>query len=366
MAKNIAILGTGGHGWLAFSNYIKKTNHNINLFGLTVDYGGSGGIWYRLQEINNFELTRNIFHIAKPVLPWGDFNKIITYFMSQKFGSEVAKCLDFRSDDLNRHLENFEILSNFLCLEKKICDTFIEFFEYVFRYYLKYKDSLEYSTDKKFCFGYPWQDFVFWNLGKVDDLNVFYKQYGILPKHLNLYFTAKEREVLVGCSKKYQYLGEDIIDNATEPILPHSLEIYTVNQEKATASETFLEILQTSDYIIFPTGSITNWLPLISIDEVLKILQEYSLNQKLIWVVNLEKSKNEVDLIDYIDFLKEKNLSPKLIIPAEYEKYQNKEGFHNFMHIKKSDLKFYPELKIKANNHYDQESLEKILNKIIL
>lgn len=363
MSKTISIFGTGGHGWRVFTDLIINTTETINMFGLTVDYGGSGGIWYRLQEVDNFSLTRNIFNEAKPVLPWGDFNKIISYFMSYRFTPEVAKCLDFRSNSLNSHLHNFQILSDYLALSEKIHNGFEDFFRYSFDFYLQYKTKIGYSTKKEFCFGYPWQDFVFWNLGRVDDLNSFYKDHKILPQNLNLYFTANEREVLVGKSKNREYIGEDQIDNALEPIIPESLEIFTANQQKITPSQSLFQRLERSDIIIFPTGSITNWLPLVSVSGILELLQKYSKNGKLFWIVNLEKAKNECDLTEYINFLEARSLKPKLLFSVDYEKYQNRENFHNFSKIG-SGIDAYPVLKTDQNHHYIPQSVTQELEKM--
>lgn len=363
MSKTIAILGTGGHGWQVFTNLIKDTSYTINMFGLTVDYGGSGGLWYRLQEINNFELTKNIFHEAKPVLPWGDFNKIIQHFMAYKFSPEVARCLDFRSENLNSHLHNFHILSDYLALTPEIHNGFEEFFLYSFKFYQKYKDKLGYTTKKKFCFGYPWQDFVFWNLGRVDDLNTFYKNHKILPNNLNLYFTAKEREVLVGSSENRQYLGEDQVDNSQEPILPESLEIFTTEQEKVIPDQLFLQRLERSEMVIFPTGSITNWLPLVSVSGVLELLQKYSKEGSLYWVLNLEKALNEVSISEYLRFLKKQKLKPKLILPRDFETYKEQKNFHNFTNL---DLEFelIPALEVDVNKYYKPASITKVLKNL--
>ena len=362
--KTIAILGTGGHGWEVFSDLINRNEHILNFFGLTVDYGGSGGIWYRLQEIDNFALTRNLFGEAKPVLPWGDFNKIIMHFTTRRFGSLVGKGLDFRSNDFSDHLQNFHLLADHLALEKNITDGFEEFFRFSFNFYLDHKNKLGYKTSKKFCFGYPWQDFVFWNLGKMDDVNIFYKSHRIFPENMNIYFTALEREVLVGESKKQKYEGEHMVDSANEPILPKSLKIFNTYKKSIKADEKFLERLKRSDKIILPTGSITNWLPLINMPEVLEILKEYDQKKSLIWLVNLKKAENEMNLIDYQNFLKEKDLNPTLIIPKKYEEYTGQDEYHDFTNLN-TDGTIIPALEICNQKKYTPLSISEVLQMIL-
>jgi hypothetical protein len=370
MNKTISILGTGGHGWEVFSDYIyhNKTNP-VQVFGLTVDYGGSGGIWYRLQEINDFELSKKAFGDKKPVMPWGDFNKIILNFLLKKYGSIVASTLDFRSEDLDAHLSNFQIMADYFALDTNSEEHFENFFRFCFDYYQQNKDKLNYQTEKDFCFGYPWQDFVFWNLGGIEDVNNFYQSYNLFPKTFNIHFTSVEREVLIGQSEKgNKYFGEDQVDNAQEPILPDSLQILDTNNKPISVYPKFIEKLKSSDTIILPVGSITNWLPLLNLKEVQEILQEYSQNKKLYWFVNLQRAKNEFDIQVYIDYLKQKSINPILVIPANYQQLNSSvdRRYHNLSEIKNYPQELIlPGIEIIENWKYDPKITKNLVEKYI-
>lgn len=350
--KQILILGVGGHGWQIFSDYLENTKDLVKMYGLTCDYGGSGGIWYRLQKINDFELNKKLHVQKKAILPWGDFNKIICHFLTKKHGKIVGEVLDFRSDDLETHRVNFEILSDHLVLEKSMHEEFWKYFCTTFEYYKKHKNNLNYETKKSFCFGYVWQDFVYWNLGKLDGLNEFYKLKNVLPKNLSLEFTHPERTILQGKNIRGQKLiGEELVDNSPVPVLPKSLELVQVEVESSNSIEDFLQDLENADKILIPTGSIANWLPLFRIPKVVNKLKQ----KNIFWFLNLAKTKNEMPLIEYIHYLVDLDMNLNLVTSNRITNLKDL-GNGLELSIDKEEIDLLGELEVKV--YYSLESTE--------
>ena len=229
MPTKAVLFGNGGHGWSSLENLIEtRQDIFIKAFNLTTDYGGSGGIWYRLLEHDDSQLSKLLYGEARSVLPWGDYNKIVIHYATKRYGSLMGQILDFRSNNIDKHKENFELLSDMMALEKPVYDDFWQYFEIAFNYYQTHKKELKYETKKEFCFGYPWQDYVWWNLGGVADVNIFYHAKNIIPDNFEMHYTAKDRRVLTGVTTTYRELiGEDVLDNAIDPVLPESLRIRT-------------------------------------------------------------------------------------------------------------------------------------------
>ncbi len=370
MSKKVIILGSGGHGWQIFENYLAESlEDQVKIYGLTVDYGGSGGIWYRLLEYDDYTLSRKLFGEVKPILPWGDFNKIIIHCISRLYGSVVAKTLDFRSFDLDSHIRAFHILADYMALEKSICDHFEDFFTTSLEYFKENQDDLEYDPGKEFCLGYPWQDFVFWNLGGVADVNLFYKKKHVFPQNLKISFTADNRQILVAKNAKSQeFFGEDEVDHSQHPILPDSLKILDLNKDLAKPKDFLINDLEQVDLIIIPTGSIANWLPLINQSKIAQIIEKKSQLNKVFWFLNLKKNENEFGLETYLDYLLSKNIKPNLVTANPEENLENLD--HNLFSqdllnlIKQQNLEFHTKLKVINGWKYDPVSVRSFMKEI--
>jgi hypothetical protein len=367
--KKISILGFGGHGWEIFSDYLSNTQNLVKMSTLTCDYGGSGGVWYRLLEHNNFELNIKLHGQKRPVFPWGDFNKIIQHFLSLKYNKLVGNTLNFRSEQLETHKVNFDILSDHLILEKEVYDRFWSYFCTSFKYYQKYKNELDYKTNKSFCFGYVWQEFTFWELGKVSDMNDFYKLKKILPKNLFLDFTHNKRTTLKGKNlNNLELVGEHFIDKSNTPILVKTLEIADLDKQDISSFRHFLFNLSQSQKILIPTGSIANWLPLLKIPEVVEELRK----KPVFWFLNLVKSPNEMALIEYIQHLVNLKINLNLVtsnkIPDFTDNEQNLKPSFNKEEVdllSELDVKVYFSLETKEKWKYEPKSVTKFLEKYV-
>lgn len=317
----VLIFGVGGHGWKTISDLLISDRFDFSIYTSTVDYGGSQGVWYRLLEHNNFELSKKLFGGIRPALPFGDLNKILTFFLSRKYGNLVGELLNYRSNSLEKLKLAFEELALHLGFEKVITDDFENFLEIGFEYYLKYKSKLDYQTEREFCLGYPFADYLVWKLDKMSSFNAFYQKILILPKNINLDFVAKNRQILVAKDLLGENLeGEHIIDIHTIPVLPESLKILEADHSTSKFKDEFFRKLKSSDWVILPNGSIANWLPILNNQKVLKLLQQKSEAKKLIWLINSGKTENEFYLKDYLEYLKSINLNPILIGPKAFQK----------------------------------------------
>ena len=152
------------------------------------------------------------------------------------------------------------------------------------------------------------------NFGQVMvTFNNFYHQSGILPERVWLDWTNFEREILVGSDGQIAIVGEEILDEWEKPILPESLEIRTKKLEKARICQGFLQKLKKSDWVIIPTGSVANWLPLVNNSEICQVLKTKNAQNKLIWVQNCEKNTQEFAMEIYQKYLQNLGLCPIII-----------------------------------------------------
>lgn len=152
------------------------------------------------------------------------------------------------------------------------------------------------------------------NFGQVMvTFNHFYHQSGILPERIWLDWTNFEREILVGSDGQIAIVGEEILDEWEKPILPESLEIRTKKLEKTRICHGFLQKLKKSDWVIIPTGSVANWLPLVNNPEICQVLKTKNAQNKLIWVQNCEKNTQEFAMEIYQKYLQNLGLCPIMI-----------------------------------------------------
>jgi hypothetical protein len=331
MQQSITILGVGGHGWeslIEFLSYNPVQNH-FRLYTQTTDWGGFTGLLGRLMEYNNGELNKKLHSKKIAVLPWGDINKRIAYYLARGFGEEMSKTIDFRSFHIWEIKEEFEILSDFLALEHSIISDFHKYLELFFEYFHTHVQHLPYSTAP--CLGSLWNQYLFWQVGSIKNWNSYYHQQRIFPSNLEFLFTAEAREHLTGKSATSEYIvGEDLIDTFPTPIDPSSLKIQSIDNHGLKVELQLLQDLGQSDMIIIPNGSIANWLPLVNIPKIQNILREKSRHKKLIWLLNLFHTNNEFKIYNYIEYFHSLEIFPTIIGPKNLEKKPSAEILANY------------------------------------
>lgn len=329
--KNLSVLGSGGHGWQSIKHIIDSYKGFVTIYMLPVDWGGSTGTIGRLLKLRDGELNKLLHNNSSyPILPFGDLNKFIATYIEQACGDHVfveykesvINCLEFRSDSLMRV---FAKIVNCLSLDRDIIEKFEIYLKIYLEYYLEFKDYL--IQPKTTSLGNLWHSFLFYEFNGMKGLVDFYKSNNILQDNFYIEFTSENREILKGVyfneqNHSFELSGEDLIDASDYPIDPSSFELITIekNQQKVTIQ--FLENLKKSSAIIVPNGSLANWIPLIKIDTITKILREKAMNGQLIWVMNLFHSKNEYPFDVYYHYISMLEITPIILgplsVPTEY------------------------------------------------
>ena len=347
MQKTTVILGVGGHGWESLSDFIDHTGTKVKMFSQTTDWGGFTGVVGRLLELDNGTLNLVLHGKILPVLPWGDFNKRLCYYLSRQYGSLVGNSFDFRSFHIWELKQEFEIISDFLALDSTIIRHFEIYLENFCKYYEKYSDQLPYS--KPICLGNLWNQYLYWQLGSLENWNEYYHQKNILPKNLEFHFTETNRTILSGTNlDSVECEGEDVLDISELPILPDSLKILNSDESELVISTELFDTLKDADLIIFPNGSIANWLPFLNFAEIQSILKSKSQSKQLIWLMNLFHTQNELKIHKYVEYVYSLGIFPIIIGPQNMEirpdqavlaKYEEEKKFLNLAsHIDVKDL----------------------------
>ncbi len=331
--KKVLILGSGGHGWESLSEFFDSNNNQIDLYTLTSDWGGFTGTFGRLMEVDNGIVNQKLHKKILPILPWGDLNKIITFYTSLRFGTNVGQTLNFRSFHIYEVLQEFEILSDFLALEHSVIKHFEEYLHEFYNLFGEYQHKID--LIKAPCLGNLWQQYLFWQLDNIESWNEFYRYKNILPQNLHLNFTADQRQVLTAqTSDSSKIIGEEIIDVSEVPILPESLNLVNLDEQKSELEENLLSKLRSADCVIIPNGSVANWIPLLNNTEILDIIK----HKKLIWILNLFHTQNELNISKYLEYTASLGLNPSILAPK----------------------KLPPEVPTEILNHYNLEN--KVLN----
>lgn len=371
MKKNsIVILGAGESYIYSFFNLISSVKENFFISYLPVDFGGSSGLWNRLIDYNDSELNKKLHNQILPNLPWGDYNKTIKLFLQKKAGNIVAETLDFRSNDLAELINEFDILADFLALEQDIEKKFYHYLITSFDYYNEFSDKIIFETKKPLCFGYIWQNFLyFMTNGDLSKMSSFYNNLGIIPENLFLDFTFLDRQILIAKdTNNTELTGEDIIDEHSVSILLDSYRIEQIKKNKDIEkfSFNFLNTLKSADLIIIPPGSIANWLPLFNYPEITNILKNNY--QNLYWLLNPFFASNELPMIKYIQYLTKLKIYPKLVYSKDIENITgsnvnvlNKDYLSKAMNTQNLD---YLEIESKSGI-YTSNSVKKLFVKIL-
>jgi hypothetical protein len=340
----ITIIGSGGHGVASLYELLKHTEYEHSVYFNTGDWGGSWGLWGRLLEFNDNELNTKLHGSRIDVLPFADINKAICHFItvlfpdkfvfssatSQDSISKVYKykpiainrpILDFRSNLLS---ENKLVLLEILKLTKFNVEEekeFRRYFEIAWSYFQKNKVKLK--VEKPFCLGYVLQFFVFFKstqLAQISGLdpmshwNQFWQKIEVLPRNVYLDFTSKNRQVMTAKNLSLEKLmGEDQVDSYYSPILPETMIFENINQTLGKPKKPFLKVLEKSDLIIIPNGSVGNWLSVINYQKVKTILQ----GKNVVWLTNPYRNKNELINPNYVLYFKENGIDVKTLVPSK-------------------------------------------------
>jgi hypothetical protein len=318
----VTIIG-GGHFSYPLSDFLIETKHEIDVLYIPADNGGHTGLVNRLLEHDDRKFNKILHNYAIPVLPWGDINKLIGFFLEKKFSKELKELYEKRHVMIQS--QNQELYSQVESTLNKFCkhfnfdeETCNESKNYIFaciKQINKVYDRLDYKYFEGPISSF-FNNYVYSNGHSVEIFNNFYKELDVLPYNINLHFIYKDRLTLEGIDSHNSLItGEDNIDTHELPIDPCSFKL--IKPDKSEINDNDLKFLisklQSSDLIIFPNGSIANWLPLCKYETVRKVLEDKAKNEKLICFLNLFRTKNELPFADIYNYLKNLGIPPIVI-----------------------------------------------------
>ena len=325
--KKLVIFGSGGHGWKSIKKVIDSFDGEVTITMLPVDWGGSTGTIGRLFKMRNGNLNKKLHGTTSfPVLPFGDINKFIASYVEDSFENSVTleykgkviNCFEFRSDSYSALIREFGKIVKALKVSPELELSFYDYLKKYLDYYLEFKDYL--SNPKTTSLGNIWHAFLFYTFNGANGLVDYYKSKKVIPQNFKLIFVSDDREVLEGSytneyNKNFKLSGEDMVDTSHYPIDPESLKLVHTIEGQEIVSKKFVNELEGDSIIIIPNGSLANWLPLINIEKIAKILEKKSKEGKLIWVMNLFHSKNEYPFDVYYHYLSGFNITPVILCP---------------------------------------------------
>ncbi len=378
----VTFLGPGGHGWasareIVFSKDPKRQDENlkreINFLQAPADHGGASGLMSRLLELDQGVLNRSLHgDIAFPIYPWGDYNKLIAFFIGQRHPDCEASFLA-RSSNLNQLVGYFDSFASCIKADRALVQNFMEYIHEIF----------EYSSNS----GFPLSDvsvahffnpFIFNREGTMEKFNQYYHDIGILPKNCFLHFLTQSRVVLHGedCNGTI-LVGEDIIDDHNLPIAPKDYSLRKVNGELITGEDIkdSLDLITRSDYILLPNGSIANVFPIINILEVQELLVPLGQDDRVIMLQNLFYKQNELPNNVYVSYLiKTLGIEPTVIGPmievytaneALLKRYEVQGKKASPMPIGKIAYHARLDLEVKDGLKYTPDSMFRALNRLL-
>jgi len=315
----LSLLGCGGHGWQNCSILVETWQNNVYLWYQTVDWGGFTGLWGRYLEDNNSYANTLLHGYKTPVFPWGDINKAIGYFLSQK-SETLEKLWIQRQKSESELVEATQVFLNELNVNDADKEAFVAYLKTAYNGLAEYQKKSGYEARNPALahFFSPW---LFSKLQSMEQWNDWWKTNNILPTHIHLCFTHTNRTTLIAIDEHNTPLtGEDIIDDHFCALLPESIALNSID---AHVDANFLSILSQSTVVI-PNGSIANWLSLVNDDTVGSILQKkiHSNNETqptttFFWVPNLAHSNQEYNTWVYAHYLEKINLPADIILGCE-------------------------------------------------
>ncbi|MGL4757970.1 MAG: hypothetical protein ACRCXZ_01430 [Patescibacteria group bacterium] len=290
-SKRVAILGIGGHGLVPLSKTLDAQHVEFHIVTPPADFGGFTGKICRAVEEKNHSLNKHLHGFKLPNLPFGDFNKIIGFFV----GKHNPKCEDQylqRCSSIDSILKNFELFAKCFELDSECVESFASYIHKVFHFCNSHGLDIEGGS-----LAHYFNAWVYYNSGSMKEFNSFYQRYQILPPNVNLWFLVEERLVLQGSDCNGTLLkGEDVIDVHNLPINPPSLTLVNIDGSTVTIDQLLptYEIIKDCDLAILPNGSVANYLPVVNESQLYQpLLRKWADNDCLLVMTNLFHTNNE-------------------------------------------------------------------------
>jgi hypothetical protein len=306
----VTYLGLGGHGWGSSreiiysqnpSRQLQNLNREINFIQAPADHGGASGQLSRLLELSQNKLNKQIHgNVSAPIYPWGDYNKLVAFFIGQRHPECEASFLE-KSSNINELINYFELFANCIKADRVFVNDFKDYIREIFEYASNSGFPLA-----KVSIAHFFNPFILNREGSMLKFNQYYQNLEILPRNCFLHFLTSSRIVLHGvdCNGN-KLIGEDIIDDYKLPMTPKDYSLRKINGDLISREEIrdSLEIISNSDYVLFPNGSIANLFPIINIPEVKELLIPKGKDDRVIMLQNLFYKENELPNNVYVNYL---------------------------------------------------------------
>jgi hypothetical protein len=335
--KQILILGAGGHGTISLTELFQNKELSFDVVFHTADWGGSQGLWGRLLKLGDCFLDKSLNGKSETFLPFGDPNKLINYYAQQKYPN--LEFFDLRSSDFTILESKSKVFLDLISSTEDFKKEFLDYLKTAFEFFIINRKKLGFK--REFCVGYVFHAFLLKKNESVFGCNKFLQDLEIIPKNLMLSFCSDTRTIMVAKDiSLVKLVGEDKVDHHDNPILPDSVHLSDPLTKKPMneVPQLFAKI-KSSDLIIIPTGSITNWVSILNIPGIVELLKP----KKLIWITNPYKSRNELDNLDYFQYFQSLGITPIILksrkdpkLKSEFELTLNRKGRYEGGDIQKA------------------------------
>ena len=308
-----------------------EKNYHPSVYIIETQWDNGGHTGY-LQDFNTWlddqdkflEIFGGNFKIPPPM---GDLKSQISrwsrHLIKKDFGNTISSLIENRYDHIDDTIHELEVLINTLKRIQPdifILEERINFFEI---YSQLYKDfSLITSLMIKHSVGNLFLNFLYYySFLLVDSVETIYlhhheaffnflKDLSLIPRGIRIEFLIDGRYNLSGTSHdNVKILSEKFFDEYPSN-LPVLLESYSLKSIEGNDFENkFNKLLENSDLVVIPPGSLSNWMPIIN-----KFYSELK-SKTIIWFVNAFTHYSEESLENQIKYLHSLGLNPIIVAP---------------------------------------------------
>jgi predicted metallopeptidase len=294
----VLLAGIGGHGGRPLS-MLYTSGHQIDILSLSVDSGGYTGEFCNNMEFDESRLNYVLHDKVISNYAWGDYNKLIAYFVGQSY-PKCQKKFIAKTTTMAELLSNFNRFSNCIKLSSITSNEFVDYVRSLFGFCKTHNLKTDGAS-----VAHIFNAYVFSRTNTMLGFNQFYHDLSLYPSNVNLHFLTEDRLVLKGvnCNGKV-LIGEHVLDTHKHPINPPSLTLCNPNGSKVNKAQlkNSLELFTQADLVIIPNGSIANHLPLFNLHSIRECLRIKSEERKLLIMMNLFFKENEHRFSTYVEY----------------------------------------------------------------
>lgn len=138
----------------------------------------------------------------------------------------------------------------------------------------------------------------------------FLKDLNLIPRGVRFEFLIDGRYNLSGVSKDGILISSERFFDDYPSSLPVELESYTLKPiDGSDIDNKFEQLIENSNIVIIPPGSLSNWMPLIN------KFSKNLVNKPILWFLNSFTHNSEADIDECVNYFYSIGLNPSLILP---------------------------------------------------